>query len=712
MNIADDDLSVVGVRAFLHGGADSPDGESLLNLGARLHAKGVLEGALIVFERAVYLAPDCLSAWHALASVRFQLTLYKAALDACNHALALAPLDVSSLFNAGVVLGAMGDDAAAVHCYQKVLGLAPAHHGALLNRIPLLARLERLPEAIEAGREALACLPNDSDVIFNFGDVLLASGRYEEALDAFEHARFLRPECARTALAVAFVLAALGRVPEARGVMVAASASDTGAIDRFRSPLAADRDSLYPEFTVERVAILAGFDRLQQEGWGRRDAFVALYRKLVIGDCGGTPLNNPDLPYFSLGLPVADDIRRQVARNTAARVTVDVAGVHLVRRKRRADARIHIGYVSGDVRRHAAERFAAGLYSRHDRSRFKIHLYSTGPDDGSAERLRAKNSVEIFRDMARFGGEVLAQAAAYDGIDILVNLSGYTAFGRPGAFALRAAPVQVNYVGFMGTLGAPWIDYAILDHQSLLPEVREYWDEKIAFLPDTLTLCERSLTYSSALPQREDVGVPPDAFVFCNFNLTRKLEPESFSLWMRVLKAVPDSVLWMVEESPECSDFLRREAELRGVAACRLVFAPLLPYREHLARYSLADVFLDSLAYNCHVTCADALLMGVPVLTCPGRDVVARGASSLLMAHGLPELVVASEDLFVEAATRLASDVGWRAQIGCRVRDMESSRLFCPEQRIREIEQAYETMWARHLQGLPPADFDVPRFDG
>jgi predicted O-linked N-acetylglucosamine transferase (SPINDLY family) len=366
--------------------------------------------------------------------------------------------------------------------------------------------------------------------------------------------------------------------------------------------------------------------------------------------------------------------------------------------------------VSGDVRPHPVAFLAGPLFGRHNRQGFEVFVYSTGPGEGSVERARIAAAADVFCDASRYDGPALAQRIAANGIDILVDLSGYTLHARSTALALRPAPVQVSYLGYLGSMGADWIDYALLDRRVMADAERPFWSEAIAYLPHCLFPCDDAETVGSP-PLRSDCGLPESGAVFACFNASWKVDPASFGLWMQVLQAVEGAVLWLVDDAPGMAENLRREAEARGVASERLVFAPRVARPDYLARLRRADIFLDTLPYNANTTGIDALLAGVPLVTLPGDSVAARGAGSLLAAHGLSELVAGSAAEYVALAVRLAKDGEFRKQIREKVARRDRSNLFGVERRVQEIERAYNMMWERHQAGLPPADFDVPPLD-
>lgn len=717
MNTADAPIAVNHSAAILQAELrrllfenDGLDVNQALSLGAKLHQMSCREAALAAVESAAEYCSDNISIWHAVAGLRLELDLPYAALEACNAALRLNAEDADSLFNTAVVLESLGDFGASLHCYEKALVIAPDHARTLLNFGPLLGKMGRIAEAVLACERAVDLLPLSADCHFNLGDALLGASNHAEALAEFNRAIELHPGFARAEMAAAVATAALGDVPQAASRMRLATAMQPSIMAEFRSPLATDNGMANPELTPERIAILAAYDRMLSGDLKAHEAFVALFNCLLNDDSHGLRLDHPNFPYLTLGLPIPEEARRRVARVVSARHARTNDGVRLAKRRRPRAGRLRLGYISGDFRAHAVAWVIGGLFGRHDRKRFEVFVYSTGPDDGGPERQNAVAGADVFRDVANFSGVVVAQAIAMDGVDVLIDLSGHTKYSMGEALALRPAPIQVSYLGFMGTQGAPFIDYSLLDRTVMLPDVAQWWDEKIVYLPYCFSPCEK-LQSAFVLPSRSALGLPEDVLVIGALHAHRKIDPETFRLWMCILRRTSRTVLWLMAGAPGSEASLKSAAEQSGVAPDRLIFSPECSHDEYLARCRLVDFAVDAILYNGHTTSIDLLSMGVPFITKPGRDPVARVGASLLGAHAFPELVAETEENFVSLAVRLASDDSWRFSLREKLSQHTDSKLFCPERHARELEKAYELMWARHTAGLPPADFDVPPLD-
>jgi predicted O-linked N-acetylglucosamine transferase (SPINDLY family) len=370
--------------------------------------------------------------------------------------------------------------------------------------------------------------------------------------------------------------------------------------------------------------------------------------------------------------------------------------------------RIRVAYVSADFHAHATAVLMAGVFEHHDRAKFETFAISFGRDDGSPSRARLRKGVERFLDVRGQSDADIARLMRGLEIDIAVDLKGYTSEARPAVFSLRPAPVQVNYLGFPGTMGAPFMDYLIAD-PIVVPETdKPFYSEQIVRLPDTYQANDGTREISDAPVDRARAGLPPSGFVFCCFNNSYKIQPAVFDVWMRLLNSVQESVLWLLADNDAATNNLKREASKRDIDPDRLVFAPRCPLPEHLARHRLADLFLDTLPYNAHTTASDALWAGLPVLTCKGRTFAGRVAASILHAAGFPELVTESLEDYEALAMHLARDRAVLAKMKSRLAaERATMTLFDAAHFTRNLEAAYATMHERRARNLPPEGFAV-----
>jgi protein O-GlcNAc transferase len=563
--------------------------------------------------------------------------------------------------------------------YRKATALDPrnaAFHNDLGN---VLAEQGRLEEAIASYEKALETCPEYAEAHNNLANVYQMTGRLEEAAAGYQQAIGLRPDYAEAHRNLGSLLCRQGRLPE--------------AISSLRSAV-----SLNPAYG-EATALLEHQMRHVCE-WKGLDA---LSRSLIHMVEQGSGKVNP-FGFLCLESTPAQQLlcaRQWAAQN--AKYTSDETPFQF-----QDDERIIVGYLSADFHEHATAHLISELFSLHDRNRFRVVGYSYGPDDGSSARERLIRSFDRFVDIRNDSFVQSAGRIRADGVQILVDLKGYTADARPKIMALRPAPIQVNYLGYPGTMGSDAIDYAVVDRIVVPQEEQAFFTEKLVHLPDCYQMNDSTRGISARHPSRQDYGLPESGFVFCCFNASYKITPKVFNVWTRLLKAVPGSVLWLLDSNPYATANLQWEAEARGVAAGRLVFAGHLPYADHLARFAVADLFLDTFPYNAHTLTSDALWGGCPVVTCSGRTFPSRVAGSLLQSVGLSDLVCGSLTEYENLAIALARDPErsrgvreklWTTRLGAPVFD--TRRL------TRHLEAAFETMWDLYRRGEPPRPFCV-----
>jgi protein O-GlcNAc transferase len=527
--------------------------------------------------------------------------------------------------------------------------------------------------------EALKLDPNSPELWSNRGTAQVAAKRQEAALASFTRALQLAPEFLGAVANRAHVLFELQRYAE--------------AIPDYERLLARDPGHAYSAGNLI-------FCRLQCCDW---TSFEQDRRTIIARLRAGQRVVPPVLSAALLELPSDQLIAAQMlARDKFA------AGPPLWRGETYRHERIRVAYVSADFQAHATAVLMAGVFERHDRAKFEIFAISFGRDDGSPLRDRLKQGVERFLDVRGQSDADIARLMRGLEIDIAVDLKGYTSDARPAVFSLRPAPVQVNYLGFPGTMGAPFMDYLIADPIVAPDAHKPFYNEQIVRLPDTYQANDRAREISDAPIDRANAGLPPSGFVFCCFNNSYKIQPRVFDVWMRLLQAVERSVLWLLADNAAATNNLKREASARGIEPGRLVFAPRCPLPEHLARHQLADLFLDTLPYNAHTTASDALWTELPVVTCKGTTFAGRVAASVLHAAGFPELVTESLEGYEALALRLARDPDALASIRSRLAaERATMKLFDAARFTRHLEAAYATMHDRQQKGLKPEGFDL-----
>jgi predicted O-linked N-acetylglucosamine transferase (SPINDLY family) len=545
-------------------------------------------------------------------------------------------------------------------------------------------RGNELAAARDAFRKALQADPSHAGAASNLGALLLEDGREDEALALLAHAVDLAPDDASAQVNLANGLVQANRLAE--------------GVARYREALRLD-----PGHALARRQLLKPLLDLCE--WGdaaaETDRLVAEWQRAPDGAAAGLVA-----PFTSLFLPVPGAFRLAVARRYAERVAAKAGSHALAPAADAGGARLRVGYVSADFSNHATAHLAVGLFEQHDRSRFEVFGYSFGPDDASDYRRRTAAAFEHFADVRTEPAHAIAGRIARDGIQILVDLKGYTTASRPEIFALRPAPLQISYLGYPGTAGAAWMDYVVAD-RVVLPEVDfEAFDERAIWLPASYQANDHRRPLPGAAPTRADCGLPPDGFVFCAFNQHAKINATIFAAWLRVLEAVPRSVLWLLAGPGEPR--LRAAATAAGVDPVRLVFAPRVPAAKHLARHRLAGLFLDTDVCNAHTTAADALWAGLPLLTLRGASFAGRVGESLVRAVGVPELVADDLADYERRAVALARAPDALGALRARIEAARTGApLFDTKGFARGLEAAFATAWSRHLTGRAPAPFAV-----
>jgi len=686
------------------------DAHAWFLLGACNHQANKLEDALRALERALSIEPRHIQARCAKGAVLFDLGRQQEALHVYRKALHLAPTDVQLLLNTGVVLEQTGDLRAALERYDLALKHHPEFAAALLNRGALLIRLGRLEEAHSNNKRLTDLHPDWEHAQFNLGEVLLTLGRWEEALAAYERALAINPRSAKAHFASGLSLSMLKRFDQARQEFLVTQTIDPAVFEQcIRDAATSSGAEQLREFTPEVIYLLREAARLDSCDWGNWDGLAKDMEHLVsclLGQPG--EIIEPALLFRACCLPVSHTASLALAKSVSARVAAKSASVPVFTHDQKHSGKLRIGYVSPDFRIHPIATVTHRLYALHDRNKFDIYGYSLRPGDGSSIRRDIENGCDVFRELGGLDDRAAAETIHRDGIDILIDLAGYTKFSRTEIFAMRPAPLQVGYLGFLHTMGADFIDYLVADPVVVPAAAAKFFTEKMAYLPNSYFMFDNQQEISAQKLSREELGLPVQGFVFCCHNTNYKITPLDFDIWMRLLKRVNGSVLWLYKSSEAVAANLRKEAEARDVNPDRLVFATLAPNAVYLARYRMADLFLDTVFYNAQTTAAEALWAGLPVLTCQGETMTSRVAAGLLTAAGLEELITGSPQEYEERAYHLATHADDLRQIREKIAaNRLSLSIFDTERQVRNLEAAYRAMWQRYETGQAPETFQV-----
>ncbi len=683
------------------------------NRGGALRDLRQFDAALESFNKAIALKPDFANAYNNQGSVLLECRRPLAALSSFDRALELDSRSAEFHNNRGSALTQLGRHHEARLALDQALTLRSDYGEARNNLGNTLMGLKRTEEALAEYNKAIALKPDYAEAYSNRGNALLELRQPSAALASYDRAVALRPNYAEAYNNRGQVLTGLGRLEEAlasydkalvlkpdyaaahynRGVAIETAGRLEEALLSYNKAYALDPD-------LDSLLSICVHTKMKLCDWTN---FSSSIEKLSEGVRATKKVSGP----FAL-LSLTDDphLQRKAAEIYAANhPRTDASGA---RTKRGHQDKIRIGYYSASFYRHAIGNIVADLFEAHDRSKFDIFAFSFSPDRQDEVRARISGAVTEFIDIRHLSDLSAAQISRDMGIDIAVDLAGYLQDGRLGLFAAGCAPIQVNYFGYPGTMGADYLDYVVAD-RTVIPENREQdFTEKVVWLPHSYMVNGVTRPISDKIFARGELGLPDAGFVFCCFNNSYKILPDTFDIWMRLLKAVDGSVLWLLADSAAAMANLRAEAAARGVDRKRLVFAERLPVDQHLARHRLADLFLDTFPYNAHTTASDALWMGLPIVTLAGKSFASRVAASLLRAIALPELITESAAEYEAKALELAKD---RSKLSA-IRDMlDTNRLSTPlfDSRLfaGHMEKAYREMYERHHNGLPAVSFAI-----
>ncbi len=700
-------VSGVGPDAdnFLATQAQTKFGEGLV-----LHRKGHLEQAQQAYEQVLGIEPNHFEALHLLGVIAAQSRNFTQAVDSINKSIGINPNNATAYANLGNALKELGQHQAAVESYDKSIAIKPDYANAHTARAQALFALKRYADALGSYDRAIAIIPSSAENYFNRGIALYKLKQYQAAIESYDSAISLRPEIAEIYANRGLALNALKQYqaavnsynqaiaikPESseaysnRGNALSALKQYQAAIDSYDRAIA-----ILPDLQATHGMRLHA--KFQNCDWRDEKEQLTALLKTIQHNAMASP------PFVVLFLTTSLLLQRKTAEILVREehpANTELGSFP----KRSPRAKVRLAYFSMDFRNHPVATLTAELFEAHDRDRFEVFGFSFGPDTKDELRIRLESAFDKFIDVCDKSDREITELARQMEIDIAIDLSGFTGDSRTGIFALRAAPIQVNYLGYPGTMGAQYMDYLIADKTLIPEESQQHYAEKIAYLPDTYMANDSKRSISDREFTREELGLPESGFVFCCFNNNYKITPSNFDGWMRILKQVDGSVLWLTENNPTAASNLRKEAQSRGVDAQRLVFTKKLPLiADHLARHRAADLFIDTLPFNAHTTASDALWAGLPVLTCTGEAFASRVAASLLNAIGLPELITGTQEQYEALAVELATDADKLKAIRQKLQENRLSQpLFDTRRFTRNIENAYTQMVERYQADLAP----------
>jgi protein O-GlcNAc transferase len=647
--------------------------EAWSNKGNALHELKRYDEAIADYDKALSLRSDYVEAWSNKGNTLNELKLYDEAIAHYDQALNLKPDYAEAWSNKGNALHELKCYDEAITHYDKALSLRPDYVEAWSNKGNTLNELKRYDEAITHYDKALSLNPEFVEAWSNKGNTLYELKRHDEAITHYDKALSLNFDFADAHSNKAYALINLVRHDE--------------AIAHFEKVLSLNPDSDWMHGELLHI-------KMKVCNWSD---FVDSLKKV----CRGVLENKRAITPFPL-LSLTDDaslLKQSSEIYVQNKYPLNpVLGSIL---KRHKGQKIRVGYFSSDFNSHPVAILTAELFEVHDRDQFEIIAFSFGVDDNSPIRSRLIRAFDLFMDVRSKSDLEIAKLARELQIDIAIDLGGYTADSRTGIFSYRAAPIQASYIGYLGSMGADYYDYLIADPIIVPENFGKFYTEKIIRLP-SYQVNNRERFISDRKFTKEELGFPEKSFIFCCFNNNYKVLPATFEGWMRILKATPDSLLFLYAENQWVEDNLRARAEALGVGSQRLIFGQRLPVDEYLARYRVCDLFLDTFPYNAGTTASDALWVGLPILTLAGRSFSSRVAASLLNAIGLPELITNTQEEYEALAIELATNPQKLAEIKSRLAgNRMTTPLFDTPLFTKKLEAAYSQMYERYQADLP-----------
>ena len=707
------------MQAFQNGNLDSANTilRRVIQVDSRnlpaLHILGLISAsqenyrdAVVFLSRAAKISPNDASIQYNLAKALLDSGSYKESIPHHKKAVELAPDNFEAWLNYGKASSNLGRHEEALGHYDRALSLKPDYIMAILNKGVILKELKRHADAMVLGELAQKINPNLLEACVNNGLALHGQKRFEEANASYDQVLILKPDYVE--------------IWNNKGVVLQELKRYEGAIESYDQALKIKPN--YVEVWINKGDLFS-LVKLHIEAAKcykkalelRPEASYLLgkaHHQMMLG-CEWDnyhEVTNEIFSHISCGEKVLEVFGLQgiaesesILKKCAITFSSDkfpaldnLAGLSKYRH-----AKIRIGYLCGEFRNQATSVLMTRIWELHNKSRFEIFAFDNGWNDRSEYRQRIEKAFDKIFDISQMSDLEAANLIHSNEIDVLVNLNGYFGLSRHGVFSYKPAPIQVNYLGFPGTIGSPYIDYIIGDHFVIPEKSREFFTEKIAYLPNTYQANDNIRKISNRQFSRKELSLPESGFVFACFNNNYKMVPATFDLWASILKKVEGSVLWLLADNQSAKNNLIKEAIARGISSERIVFADRMESSEHLARHRMAGLFLDTLPYNAHTTCSDALWSGLPVLTLVGNTFPGRVSASLLNAVGLPELITTTQEDYVALAIALATNSAKletiKEQLVCNV---SSKPLFDSSQFTRHLESAYLAMVERHQAGL------------
>ena len=650
--------------------------EAFFNLGVTLQQHCKYTDAITAYQQAITVNPNYAVAYNNLGNTFQKQSKFEDAVDSYCRAIEIKPGYADAIFNMGKALEKQGKTKEALAEYGRAIELEKDDAVIYHNMGNLLKHKAEFVAAIDLYNHALAINPHFFEAYNDLGVSLWMSGKHDDALAAYKKAISLNPNHLEAHLNISVMFSSQEKLGEA-------------------ITFCKDALKINPENTNAQAQMTHQMQHICD--WSNVGT--------ISDACARLGITTEAVPPFAL-LPTEDNAGRQLIRSqTWSRQKYTQSPLPLPTKPKLRPERLKIGYFSADFHDHATLYLMAGLLRNHDRSQFELFAYSYGRNKVGDWRNKAKEDVDHFFEVTDASDSEITDMARSHSLDIAIDLKGYTQHTRSGLFQFRLAPVQINYLGYPGSMGADFIDYIIGDPTTIPEEHQQFYSEKVIYLPHSYQPNDNMREISAKPTTREDFGLPEGAFVFCCFNQNYKISSREFDIWMRLLSKVEGSVLWLFKSNKWAEENLRREAEARGLDPARLIFADRLVQGEHLARHKHADLFLDTFNVNAHTTASDALWAGLPMVTKQGEQFAARVAASLLNAVGLSELVTMTEADYEALILDLATDPNKLKTIKDRLASNHLTEpLFDTKGYTRNFETGLHKAYDLYFEGKEPQD--------
>ena len=644
-----------------------------------LQFKNYLKSTEII-SKAIKIKPNHFEAYNIQAIALVHLKQLEAAIESWSQAIKIRPDYADAYYNCGNAFLELKKIDSALENFNKAIKVKPDYFQAYINRGNVLLKLKEIVSALESYDKAIKINPNYAEAYYNRGNALSEFHNLEEAINSYEQAIKINPNYAEAYNNRGNALIKLERTKL--------------AVESYEEAI-----KIKPDLEFLLGSIL--FTKQSMCNWESYEKDLKILIKKIIDGHKVSP------PFYILSF--IDSLKLQrISAETWVKEKFPLSSSLDPIKRRKSVKKIRIGYYSADFHNHVMSYLLVNLFELHDKSAFEIYGFSFGPEKNDEMHQRIKNTFDKFINIKFESNNEIAKLSRDLNIDIAIDLMSFTQNNRFGIFVEKCAPIQINFLGYPGTSGSECIDYILADKILIPKKFEKYYSEKIIYMPDSYKLDYQTRKVSDKIFTREELGLPENGFVFCCFNQTYKITPNIFDIWMKILKQVKGSVLWLLEDNPTATNNLKLEANKRNIDSKRIIFAKRMKMSDHLARHKVADLFIDTLPYNAHTTASDGLWVGVPFLTLAGDSFASRVGASMLNALGLPELITYSENEYKNKAIELATNPILLKTIKEKLEKNKISKpLFDAKLFTKNVESAYKKIYKRYNSNMPTENIEI-----